>query len=65
MNSALENVRGYTYTPLDVKRCGVLLRIVGSPRRAIQYNVSNPLVANEMTRHTIGAVLYAPLHVLI
>ena len=64
MNSA-SNVRGYTYTPRDVKRCGVLLRIVGSPRKAIQYNVSNPLIANEMTRHSIGAADYAPLHVLI
>lgn len=44
---------------------GGLLRIVGKPRKAIQYLVGNPLFAIEMTRHAIGAGLYAPLRVLI
>jgi uncharacterized protein (DUF302 family) len=44
---------------------GGLLRIVGKPRKAIQYLVGNPLFAIEMTRHAIGAALYAPLRVLI
>jgi uncharacterized protein (DUF302 family) len=44
---------------------GSLLRIVGRPRKAIQYVVGNPLFAIEMTRHSIGAALYAPLRVLI
>jgi len=44
---------------------GSLLRIVGRPRKAIQYIVGNPLFAIEMTRHSIGAALYAPLRVLI
>lgn len=44
---------------------GALLRIVGHPRKAVQYVVGNPLYAIEMTRHTIGAALYAPLRVLI
>ncbi|MGH8580679.1 MAG: DUF302 domain-containing protein [Gammaproteobacteria bacterium] len=43
---------------------GALLRIVGHPRKAVQYVVGNPLYAIEMTRHTIGAALYA-LRVLI
>jgi uncharacterized protein (DUF302 family) len=44
---------------------GGLLRIVGQPRKAIQYVVGNPLIAVEMTQHAIGAGLYAPLRVLI
>src|SRR5262249_37185639 len=44
---------------------GSLLRIVGRPSKAVQYVVGNPLYALEMTRHSIGAALYAPLRVLI
>jgi uncharacterized protein (DUF302 family) len=44
---------------------GALLRLVGRPRKAVQYLVGNPLFAVEMTRHAIGAALYAPLRVLI
>jgi uncharacterized protein (DUF302 family) len=44
---------------------GSLLRIVGKPRKAMQYLLGNPLFAIEMTQHAIGAGLYAPLRVLI
>jgi uncharacterized protein (DUF302 family) len=44
---------------------GALLSLLGEPRRAVQYTVGNPLVAVEMTRHDLGAGLYAPLRVLI
>ena len=44
---------------------GALLRIVGKPRKAMQYLLGNPLFAIEMTQHAIGAGLYAPLRVLI
>jgi uncharacterized protein (DUF302 family) len=44
---------------------GRLLRLVGQPRKAVQYVIGNPLFAVEMTRHAIGAALYAPLRVLI
>jgi uncharacterized protein (DUF302 family) len=44
---------------------GALLGIVGKPRKAMQYLLGNPLLAVEMTRHAIGAGLYAPLRVLI
>jgi uncharacterized protein (DUF302 family) len=44
---------------------GALLRLVGQRRKAVQYLVGNPLFAVEMTRHAIGAGLYAPLRVLI
>ena len=44
---------------------GALLRLVGQERKAVQYVIGNPLFAVEMTRHAIGAGLYAPLRVLI
>ena len=44
---------------------GRLLRLVGQQRKSVQYVIGNPLFAVEMTRHAIGASLYAPLRVLI
>jgi uncharacterized protein (DUF302 family) len=44
---------------------GRLLRIVDQERKAVQYLIGNPLFAVEMTRHAIGAGLYAPLRALI
>lgn len=44
---------------------GALLSIKGSPRKARQYIVGNPLYAARMTQQDIRAALYAPLRVLI
>jgi uncharacterized protein (DUF302 family) len=44
---------------------GALLSIKGSPRKARQYVVGNPLYAARMTQHDIRAALYAPLRVLV
>jgi uncharacterized protein (DUF302 family) len=44
---------------------GVLLRLAGQKKKAIQYLVGNPLFAVQMTQHDIRAALYAPLRVLI
>lgn len=44
---------------------GLVLRLVGEPRKAMQYLLGNPLFAVEMTRYAIGAALYAPLRLLI
>jgi uncharacterized protein (DUF302 family) len=44
---------------------GALLSIKGSPRKARQYVVGNPLLAARMTQHDIRAALYAPLRVLV
>ncbi len=44
---------------------GALLAIAGSKRRAIQYDICNPLTASLMTRHKVSAGLYAPLRVLL
>jgi uncharacterized protein (DUF302 family) len=44
---------------------GALLAIAGLERRAIQYDIGNPLTASLMTRHRISAALYAPIRVLL
>ncbi len=44
---------------------GVLLSIAGLQRRAIQYDIGNPLTASKMTRHQLSAGLYAPIRVLL
>ena len=44
---------------------GNLLNIIGSPRKAKQYVIGNPLTAIEMTRHDIRAGLYAPLRMFV
>ncbi|QBR01367.1 DUF302 domain-containing protein [Paraburkholderia pallida] len=44
---------------------GMVLNIAGAPRQAIRYNIGNPRVAMQMTRHDIRAGLYAPLSVLV
>ena len=44
---------------------GLLLRVAGLARKALQYLVGNPLYAVQMTQHAIGASLYAPLRVLL
>ena len=44
---------------------GALLAIAGSTRRAIQYDIGNPLTASLMTRHRLSAGLYAPIRVLL
>jgi uncharacterized protein (DUF302 family) len=44
---------------------GSLLEIAGRRRNAIQYDIGNPLTASKMTRHDLGAGLYAPLRVVL
>jgi uncharacterized protein (DUF302 family) len=44
---------------------GALLEIAGGRRNAIQYEIGNPLTASKMTRHDLGAALYAPLRVVL
>lgn len=44
---------------------GALLGVAGQPRRAIQYDIGNPLTASKMSRHHISAALYAPIRVLL
>jgi len=43
---------------------GELLGIAGQARKAIQYEIGNPLTASSMTRHALGTALCAPLRVV-
>lgn len=44
---------------------GALLQIQGLNRKAIQYDIGNPLTASKMTRHELSAGMYAPLRVIL
>lgn len=44
---------------------GGLLQIVAQRKKALQYEIGNPLTALAMTRHRLPAALYAPLRVLL
>jgi len=44
---------------------GALLAIAGRARNAVQYEIGNPIIATKMTRHALGASLYAPLRILL
>jgi uncharacterized protein (DUF302 family) len=44
---------------------GALLAIAGGPRKAIQYEIGNPLTATRMSRRQLPAALYAPLRVVL
>ncbi len=44
---------------------GGLLLTAGLSRKAIQYDIGNPLTAARMTRHVLSAALYAPIRVLL
>ncbi len=44
---------------------GDLLQIAGLRRKAVQYDIGNPLTASKMTRHVLSAALYAPIRVLL
>ena len=49
----------------SIQEHGKLLNILGTPKKAKQYAVGNPLTAITMTHHDVRAALYAPLRVLI
>ena len=44
---------------------GGLLATAWLARKAIQYDIGNPLTASQMTRHVLSAGLYAPIRVLL
>lgn len=44
---------------------GELLQITGQRRKALQYEIGNPLTATRMMRHQLPAALYAPLRVVL
>ena len=62
-NEALQ--RGPELAIFSVRDHGGLLRTAGLARRALQYEIGNPLTATRMTHHRLSAALYAPLRVLL
>jgi len=44
---------------------GALLRAYGQTRKALQYEIGNPLTASTMTQYELPAALYAPLRVVL
>lgn len=42
-----------------------MLRVTGHARKAVQYDIGNPLTATRMTQHELPASLYAPLRVVL
>jgi uncharacterized protein (DUF302 family) len=57
--------RGPELWIFSVRDHGGLLRIVGPARKAVQYEIGNPLTATRMTRYQLPASLYAPLRILL
>ena len=49
----------------NIQDHGKLLNLYGTPKKARQYVLGNPLIAAMMTRHDIRAGLYAPLRLLV
>jgi uncharacterized protein (DUF302 family) len=57
--------RGPELAIFSARDHGGLLRTAGLARKAVQYEVGNPLTATRMTRHHLPAALYAPLRVVL
>src|SRR5215469_8135608 len=57
--------RGPELAIFSARDHGGLLRIAGLARKAVQYEIGNPLTAARMTQHRMAAALYAPLRVLL
>ena len=57
--------RGPELAIFSARDHGGLLRIADLARKAVQYEIGNPLTATRMTQHRLPASLYAPLHVLL
>jgi uncharacterized protein (DUF302 family) len=57
--------RGPELSVFNSRDHGGLLQITGQLRKAVQYDIGNPLTASRMTRHQLPAALYAPLRVVL
>jgi uncharacterized protein (DUF302 family) len=62
-NEALQ--RGPELAIFGARDHGGLLRTAGLARKAVQYEIGNPLTASRMTQHQLPAALYAPLRVVL
>ena len=57
--------RGPELAIFSARDHGGLLRIADLARKAVQYEIGNPLTATRMTQHQLSASLYAPLRVVL
>jgi uncharacterized protein (DUF302 family) len=57
--------RGPELAIFSARDHGGLLRIADLARKAVQYEIGNPLTATRMTQHRLPASLYAPLRVVL
>jgi uncharacterized protein (DUF302 family) len=57
--------RGPELSIFNSRDHGGLLQIGDQPRKAVQYDIGNPLTATRMTQHQLPASLYAPLRVVL
>src|SRR5689334_12795654 len=57
--------RGPELAIFSARDHGGLLRIADLLRKAVQYEIGNPLTATRMTQHHLPASLYAPLRVVL
>ena len=62
-NEALQ--RGPELAIFSARDHGGLLRTAGLARKAVQYEIGNPLTASRMTQHHLPASLDAPLRVVL
>lgn len=60
-----EKEQGPELSIFQVRDHGELLKIAGSARNALEYDIGNPVTASLMTRHQPAAALYAPLRVVL
>jgi uncharacterized protein (DUF302 family) len=57
--------RGPELAIFSARDHGGWLRIADLARKAVQYEIGNPLTATRMTQHQLPASLYAPLRVVL
>jgi uncharacterized protein (DUF302 family) len=60
-----EKEQGPELSIFQVRDHGALLKIAGSARNALQYDIGNPATATLMTRYQLAAALYAPIRVVL
>ena len=49
----------------EMRDHGALVAAEGDAKKAIQFEIGNPLTAERMTRHALAAGLYAPLRIVL
>jgi uncharacterized protein (DUF302 family) len=57
--------RGPELAILQSRNHGDVLKTAGLARKALQYDIGNPLTASKMTRHQLAAGMYAPFRVVL